>query len=193
MIFSKTYNIILNWADKKQSIYYLALLSFIEAFILPYPPPDVLLAPIVLKKPLQKYRLVIITTIFSVLGGIVGYSIGYFAYDIIYPYLVKFNYTEHLEHLKSWFDIYGIWVIAIAGFSPVPYKLFTIIAGLLSFALLPFIIISLLSRGLRFLIVAIIVAKFGNKIDSLLKKYVDMLGYSLLLLALLVYFYKEYF
>ncbi len=192
-LFSWSYLAILSWAQKKTAIYYLWGLSFLESFILPYPPPDVLLAPLALKQTSKAYYFALTTTLFSVLGGIVGYSIGYFSYDLILPWLENMNYLSKLESLKLWFSQYGIWTIAIAGFSPIPYKLFTILAGFLSMALLPFILISFCSRGLRFFLVAWFVKKLGTQCDALLKKYIDYLGYSVLLLALFIYLYIEVF
>lgn len=192
-LFSWSYLAILSWAQKKTAIYYLWGLSFLESFILPYPPPDVLLAPLALKQTSKAYYFALTTTLFSVLGGIVGYSIGYFSYDLILPWLENMNYLSKLESLKLWFSQYGIWTIAIAGFSPIPYKLFTILAGFLSMALLPFILISFCARGLRFFLVAWFVKKLGTQCDALLKKYIDYLGYSVLLLALFIYLYIEVF
>ena len=187
MIFSKLYQAILAWSEKKSAIYYLWFLSWIEAFILPYPPPDVLLAPLALKNPHQAYQLALMTTVFSVIGGVVGYGLGYFAYDFIMPWLEKMHYINKIDTLKDWFNQYGLWTIAIAGFSPVPYKLFTIMAGFLNMLLLPFIVISLLSRGARFFLVVFLVKKLGKQCDIWLKKYIDYLGYSVLLLAILTY------
>lgn len=187
MIFSKLYQVVLNWANHQYAAYYLAFLSFIEAIFLPFPPPDVLLAPITLQHKHRAYQLAFLTTIFSVLGGVVGYFLGYFIYEIILPWLTYLDYTHKIALLKSWFDRYGIWVIALAGFSPVPYKLFTITAGFLSMALLPFVVISLLARGTRFYLVAFLVKKIGDSCDHWLKQYIDYLGYGLVLLFLMIY------
>ncbi len=187
MLFSKIYNAVLKWTEHKNAKNYLMFLSFVESFILPYPPPDVLLAPIVLKNPNKKYQLALITAIFSILGGFCGYLIGYWFFDFLIPYINQLGYYDKLAQLQLWFDKYGIWTIFIAGFSPVPYKLFTILAGFLSMALVPFLAISFLSRWLRFVLVAIIVAKFGSACDIWLKKYIDILGYSLIILVLIIY------
>lgn len=192
MIFSKFYGIVLNWANKKVAVYYLALLSFVESFILPYPPPDVLLAPMALKHKNKAYFYASITTIFSVLGGVVGYFIGLFAYDLIVPLLEKMHYLDKLELLKTWFASYGIWTLMIAGFSPIPYKLFTVLSGLLGLELLLFVLASALSRGARFFLVAVLVKKLGDACDIWLKKYIDYLGYGVLLLLFIIYLYINY-
>ena len=189
MIFSKIYRTILTWSENKKSSYYLMALSFFESCILPYPPPDILLMPIVLKNPERKYKLALMTTLYSVLGGVFGYFIGYFAYDIMQSFFIEMNYEKALNMVMLWFDKYGVWAVIIAGFSPIPYKLFTISAGFLSMALLPFILASLFSRGMRFFLVSVIVAKFGDSCDVWLKKYIDLIGYGVLLLGVVIYFY----
>lgn len=187
-IFSKLYYKILGWAQSKYAVYWLSLVSFIESFILPYPPPDVLLAPMVLKKPNSAYQFTLICTVLSVLGGVVGYFLGALLIDVIQPFLIKLQYADKLETVKGWFTQYGIWIMAIAGFSPMPYKIFTIGAGISNMALLPFILISLLARGIRFFLVAFCVRRFG---DIWLKKYIDHLGYILIIIVALGVWYAK--
>ncbi len=177
-------------AQSKYAIYWLSLLSFAESFILPYPPPDVLLAPMVLKNPNKSYQFMLICTILSVLGGVVGYFLGALLIDIIQPFLIKLHYVDKLKIVKEWFAEYGIWIIAIAGFSPMPYKIFTIAAGIANMALLPFILISLLARGMRFFLVTFFIIKFGNICDIWLKKYIDHLGYILIIITLGILYVK---
>lgn len=180
-IFKKIYQKTLIWAQSKYAIYWLSIVSFAESFILPYPPPDVILAPMALKQPHKAYYYAMITTITSVLGGILGYIIGAYAFDLLLPFLQKMNYLPVLEKSKVWFDAYGIWVIAIAGFSPVPYKIFTLSAGILSMAFLPFVLMSLLARGVRYYLVAFLVRKLGKSCDAWLQEYIDRLGYALII------------
>lgn len=188
-IFSKIYHTILNWAQSRYAVYWLCLLSFVESFILPYPPPDILLAPMALKKPKSAYKFALVCTLFSVLGGVVGYFIGALLLDVITPLLIKLHYMDRLETIEVWFEQYGIWIVAIAGFSPMPYKIFTIGAGVASMALLPFILMSILARGLRFFLVAFFVKKFGDACDIWLKKYIDRLGYVLIVVVALGVWY----
>ncbi len=185
-MFKKMYEGVLRLATHKLAIYYLAIVSFVESFILPYPPPDVMLAPMVLKNPKKIWYFVLITTVFSVLGGVVGYFLGLYGFEILLPYLEKMHYLEKIEVIKDWFAQYGILVVFIAGFSPLPYKLFTIVAGALSMSLLPFIFISFISRGLRFFLVALVVKLFGKKADAWLSKYVDRLGWSLVFIIVIL-------
>ncbi|SFV66955.1 FIG139438: lipoprotein B [hydrothermal vent metagenome] len=186
MIFSYCYKKVLKWAESKFAIYYLSLISFLESCILPYPPPDVMLAPMVLKKPNNAYYLAILTTIFSVIGGVFGYLLGMFGLELIEPFLRKMHYLDKLEIIKIWFNAYGIWLVFIAGFSPIPYKLFTIMAGILSMSLIPFVLISFIARGLRFFMVAGLVKTFGNQCDLWLKKYIDRLGWIIVIIFILI-------
>jgi len=190
-IFSKLYQTTLDWAQSKYAIYWLALISFVESFILPYPPPDALLAPMVLRKPNSAYRFALICTVLSVLGGVAGYFLGALLIDTIQPLLVKLHYVDKLDAIKQWFEEYGIWIVAIAGFSPMPYKIFTIGAGISNMVLLPFILISFLARGARFFLVAFLIKKFGNTCDVWLKKYIDRLGYLLIVIIALGVWYVK--
>jgi membrane protein YqaA with SNARE-associated domain len=185
-IFSKIYLCVLNWAESKYAIYWLSVISFLESFILPYPPPDLILAPMAFKRPKRAYFFALVCTLTSVLGGVFGYFIGIYAYELLLPFLQKMDYLQALEKAKEWFYVYDIWIIAIAGFSPVPYKIFTISAGILLMPLLPFILISLLARGLRYYLICFLVKKFGKSADVWLQKHIDTLGYVLIIIFILV-------
>ena len=188
-IFSKLYQKALDWAQSKYAIYWLSIVSFLESSVLPYPPPDVILAPMSLKQPNKAYHYALVCTLTSVLGGVGGYLIGVYAYDFLLPFLQELNYLPVLDEAKIWFADYGIWVVAIAGFSPIPYKIFTIAAGVLSMALLPFVLISLIARGARYYLVAFLVIKFGHQADHWLKKHIDRLGYILIAIVILGVWY----
>ncbi|MBE8189896.1 MAG: DedA family protein [Candidatus Thioglobus sp.] len=190
-IFSSLYNLVLSWAKSRFSLYYLCALSFVESFVLPYPPPDLLLAPMALKNPNQAYRFAFFCTISSVLGGIFGYLIGSFFIDLAMNFFTEMNYLGKLNLVKSWFDEYGILIIAIAGFSPIPYKIFTITAGIVAMAFLPFVLMSIFARGARFFLVAFFVKKFGNSCDVWLQKYIDRLGYGLILIIIIGVWYAK--
>jgi membrane protein YqaA with SNARE-associated domain len=112
---------------------------------------------------------------------VVGYLLGSLLIDIITPLITRLHYIDKLEIVKSWFDVYGIWIIIIAGFSPIPYKIFTIGAGIASMAFFPFVMISILARGSRFFLVAFFIKRFGHACDIWLKKYIDRLGYALVI------------
>jgi membrane protein YqaA with SNARE-associated domain len=185
--FSKAYEHAMVWAAHKHAQWYLAVLSFIESCVLPFPPPDVMLAPMSLANPPRAWWFASVTTIMSVLGGIAGYAIGYFAFEFIQPWIVSIGYLEKYQTAVEWFGNWGIWVVVLAGFSPIPYKVFTIAAGVASMALLPFVLASMAGRGARFFLVAGLMVLGGEKMDQALRKYVDKLGWIVVLIAVVAY------
>ena len=169
---------------------YLGALSFAESSFFPIP-PDVMLAPMSMAQPKNAWRFAFITTITSVLGGLLGYLIGLFAFELIEPLLHEFHYHEKYLQAKLWFDEWGFWAIFIAGFSPIPYKVFTITAGVISMALLPFVIASMIGRGARFFLVAGLMSWGGEKMEKKLHQYVDMLGWLTVLAVVAIIFYLK--
>ncbi len=188
-LFESTYNYVMALAEHKFASLYLYTLSFFESFILPFPPPDVLLAPMSLKSPSKALTFAFGTTVSSVIGGVVGYMIGSYAFDIIQPYINDWGYTSVLEVSMVLFKEWGFWAVLIAGFSPIPYKIFTISAGVLSLAFLPFLLASLIGRGLRFYLVAYLLSRFGPAIEPVMMKYIERIGWTLVvvLVTLIVY------
>ena len=130
-LFTKLYDMALRWAAHRHASYYLGGLSFAESSFFPIP-PDVMLAPMALARPDKAWRYAFITTVASVLGGIFGYLIGYFAFEFVQPWIEQFGYMPRFEKAQLWFTEWGFWVVLIAGFSPIPYKVFTIAAGSMS-------------------------------------------------------------
>lgn len=190
-LFHNLYNKVLNWSSSKFAIYWLSSISFLESSILPYPIQDIILASMSLKNKNKAYYYALVCTISSVLGGIAGYFIGYYAYDVLLPFMQEMDYMDMLERARVWFGIYGVWVIAIAGFSPVPYKIFTITAGVLSMHLVPFIAMSMLSRGARYFLVSFLVKRYGDRCDKWLQKYIDRLGYALIVVVIIGVWYAQ--
>jgi len=189
-VFESTYNAVIRFSRRKDAPYYLSLLSFLESFILPFPPPDVMLAPMALAQPRLALRFAALTLACSVLGGLAGYLIGAFLFDLAEPLIVDWGYQSRFETVMTWFDEWGFWAVLVAGFSPVPYKIFTIAAGVLNLALLPFVLASIIGRGARFFLVAWCLAKFGPTIESRLMRYIEIIGWvvvAALLLAIAVY------
>jgi membrane protein YqaA with SNARE-associated domain len=181
-IFSPLYDRVMSWSRHRHAPWYLGGLSFAESSFFPIP-PDVMLAPMCMANPRQAWRLAMLTTVTSVLGGLAGYAIGVFAFDLIQPLLVEGGrYQTAFAQAKAWFDEWGAWAVFIAGFSPIPYKVFTIAAGVLSMALLPFTLASLVGRGGRFFLVAALMAWGGERMEATLRTYVDRLGWVMLLL-----------
>lgn len=177
-------------ARQRQAPKYLAMLSFLESFILPFPPPDVMLAPMSVARPERAMRYASVTLIASVVGGLTGYLIGAFLFDQVQPFLIAWGYQQKFETVMDWFEIWGFWAVLVAGFSPVPYKLFTLSAGVLSLAIIPFIVASVIGRGLRFFLLAWCLAKFGPSIEKKLIQYIERIGWAVvIILAILIFYY----
>ena len=187
--FHTLYNKILDWSSSRFAIFWLSLISFLESSILPYPIQDLLLASMSLKNRPRAYYFATICTVSSVLGAIAGYFIGVYAINFIMPMLDKLNYLPELYSAEQLFNNYGVLIILIAGFSPIPYKLFTISAGMMSMPLLPFVAFSIIARGARYFLISLLVRKFGKKTDAWLNKYIDRLGYLLIIVVALGIWY----
>jgi|TARA_B100000767_G_C19680501_1_gene499352 membrane protein YqaA with SNARE-associated domain len=175
-IFQKLYSLTIRLAGHAKASYYLFALSVAESSFFPIP-PDVMLAPMCLAKSAKAWSFAFITTMGSVLGGLLGYLIGKFSYIYIEPILVDFGYMSAYLNAVEWFNEWGFWAIVLAGFSPIPYKVFTIAAGALSMGFVPFIFGSLIGRGSRFYLIALLIKVFGKSIDSVFKKYTNRIGW----------------
>lgn len=189
-LFSPLYARVMQWSRHRHAERYLAGLSFAESSFFPIP-PDVMLAPMSLAKPGSAWRFATITTVTSVLGGLFGYLIGLFAFEMIEPLLHDMGYYEKFLKAQTWFDEWGFWAILIAGFSPIPYKIFTISAGVISMAFLPFVLASLVGRGARFYLVAGLMAWGGEKMEKKLHQYVDLLGWLTVIAVVAVIYYVK--
>ena len=189
-LFTRLYDLSLKWATHRYASYYLGGLSFAESSFFPVP-PDVMLAPMTLAKPDKGLGYALLTTIASVLGGLFGYLVGYFAYELREPMIVQFGYLERFQMARQWFEEWGFWVVFIAGFSPIPYKIFTIAAGTLSLFLPIFLIASLIGRGSRFFLVAGLIIWGGESFEHKLRQYVEWLGwFTVALLGAVIVYWK---
>ena len=188
-IFKKTYTKTIELSAKPAASFYLFLLSFTEAsfFIVP---PDVMLAPMCLAQPKKIWRLTLIAIVGSVLGGALGYFIGMFGFNFVQPYIEQYGYQSHYDLAMQWFDDWGFWAIFIAAVTPIPYKIFTIAAGVLMMNFPLFLIASFLGRGLRLFGVACFVKFFGDRVDLLIQRYINQLGWSLTLIIGIVIILK---
>lgn len=186
-LFSKLYERVMKWAEHRHAPRYLAGLSFAESSFFPIP-PDVMLAPMSLAQPKKAWQFAALTTLTSVIGGIAGYLIGMFAFEMIEPYLHSAGYWDKYEMARQWFETWGLWVIFIAGFSPVPYKIFTISAGVIGMSFLPFVLASVVGRGARFFLVAGLMAWGGERMEKTLRQYIDQLGWLVILVMVIGYF-----
>jgi membrane protein YqaA with SNARE-associated domain len=186
-VFSAIYSWTLKWAKHKFAPGMLALLTFAESVFFPIP-PDVLLAPMVLAKPEKAWRFASLTTIASILGGAVGYLLGYMMFEPwIQPLITEFGYQHRFDTAMAWFSEWGVWVVFIAGFSPIPYKLFTVSAGFLHMAFLPFMLASAIGRGMRFFLVAGLIKWGGSTMEKNLRKWIDVLGWSFVVVIIIAY------
>ena len=183
-LFGPLYDWTLRCAAHRHAPWFLGGLSFAESSFFPIP-PDVMLAPMVLARPERAWRLAAITTVASVLGGVAGYFIGVFALEAVAPLLADAGYIDAYETARSWFATWGFWVMVLAGFSPIPYKVFTIAAGAMVVPLIPFVIASALGRGVRFLLVALLVAWGGPRVEPWVRRYIDRIGWSVVILCAL--------
>jgi membrane protein YqaA with SNARE-associated domain len=190
-LFETLYDATLRWSRHPHAPWYLGGLSFAESSFFPVP-PDVMLAPMALARPARAWQFAALTTVASVVGGLFGYAIGSLAFEAVEPLLHSAGYWDHYLRARGWFDEWGFWAIFIAGFSPIPYKVFTISAGAISMALIPFVLASLIGRGARFFLVAGIMAWGGERAERILRQYVDRVGWILVLLAVAVYFAASY-
>jgi membrane protein YqaA with SNARE-associated domain len=186
-LFEPMYDMALRWARHRHAVKYLGGLSFAESVFFPIP-PDVMLAPMSLSQPDKAWRFALITTLASILGGIAGYWLGYFAFDAwLAPIIESWGYTHKIETATQWFADYGVWVVFVAGFSPIPYKVFTTSAGFLQMAFFPFLIASAVGRGARFFLVAGLMRWGGAPMEAKLRQYVEVLGWAVVLLAVAAY------
>ncbi len=175
MILKNIYLKILELSGKPRSEWVLAIISFTESSIFPIP-PDFLLLPMTLAKPLKWLRLALITTIFSVLGGILGYFIGLFLWDVVGEKIINiYNLETNFNYFKDKYNSHGAIIVFLAGFTPIPYKLITIASGGMKLNLLTFILASLISRGLRFFIIAGVIRIFGVTAKKYIEKYFNLL------------------
>lgn len=189
-IFSPLYDLTIRFSRHRHAPWYLGGMSFAESSFFPIP-PDVMLAPMSLAQPKKAVFFATLTTLASVLGGIAGYLIGMFAFDLIEPALQESSYYEKYLLAKEWFDEWGFMAIFIAGFSPIPYKVFTITAGVIGMAFLPFVFASFVGRGARFYLVATLMAWGGAAMEEKLRRWVDWLGWlTVLLVVIIVAIYK---
>jgi membrane protein YqaA with SNARE-associated domain len=189
------YDITIRWANHPKATIFLAILSFAESSFIPIP-PDVMLAPMSMAKPKSAWYYAFIATLFSVIGGIFGYFLGYFLFEsLMQPFIIKFGYLASYQNVLVWFNKWGFIAVLLAGATPIPYKMFTIGAGVLKFNLLGFIMASILGRGARFFLVSGLMKFQGNNIDSfcrkLLTKHTKKLIIALILVSLIFIIFNK--
>ena len=179
------YDRVLSWAGHRHAERYLGVLSFAESSFFPIP-PDVMLAPMCLAQRARAWRFATVTTVTSLAGGIAGYAIGYYLLEAIEPWLHEMGYWPAYLNGRQWFDEWGVWAVFVAGFSPIPYKIFTISAGAAVLNFPGFVIASAIGRGARFFLVAGLIVAGGQRMADVLPKYVERIGWLLVLLTIII-------
>ena len=199
-MFQTLYKKCLELAAHKSSNFYLGLVSFIESSFFPIP-PDAMIIPMVIAKKKEYFKIFLIASIFSVLGGIFGYLIGYLFFDLAMYVIEFYGYQDKVENLKlsmsqgsgflAWLSI-----LFLAGFTPLPYKAFTISSGLIAFNLPVFIIVSLISRSLRFFIVAYLSYRFGELFTEYMEKHgskwFTIIGIIIVIIFIIIYLFLKF-
>ena len=183
----RLYDWVLSWAHHRHAPLALFLLAFAESSFFPIP-PDVLLIALALGIPTRAFRLALITTLGSTLGGLAGYAIGYGLMSSVGQWILDF-YSFHAPFgkIRALYLEYDVWAVAIAGFTPIPYKVFTIAAGAFDMDVWRFALASLLSRGARFFLLAWLIHHYGAAIKVFIDRYFNTL--TLVFMALLIGFF----
>ena len=186
-LFEPIYLKVMLWAKHPHAERYLAGLSFAESSFFPIP-VDVMLAPMVLANKSKAWRLALITTLMSVLGGMFGYFVGAFLFDTYGQQILNlFHAHEKFESIKESYVEYGMVIILLAGVTPIPYKIFTIASGVVGVAVVPFILMSIVGRGIRFFMVAGLVKLGGDKLESTIHKKVEWFGWGSLVIIIVAF------
>ena len=179
----KTYDWVMGLAGSRHAPRALFAVSFAESSFFPVP-PDVMLAPMVLANPKRAYAYAALCTVASVLGGCLGYAIGYYLEPLGHWLQAMMGHAEGQEKFQDWFDQYGLAVILVKGLTPIPYKLVTIASGLAQFSLFTFIWASVVTRGARFFLTAALLKNFGPAIRAEVER--RLATYTLIGVAVLV-------
>ena len=181
-IMRSMYDWTMKLAGGDKAVWALCAVAFIESSFFPIP-PDLLLIPLILARRTQAFRLALLATVSSVLGGFFGYGIGYFAYDVIAPHLSA-GFIDKIDWFSGKYNEYGAWIVFFAGVTPFPYKIITIASGVTHLDLVVFTIASLIARGLRFYLIAWLLWKWGAPMKVWIEKNLGWL--SVLFFILLV-------
>ncbi len=170
-MFRRAYDWVLHWAHTPYGGVALFLIAFAESSFFPIP-PDVLLIALALSIPAKAFRFALICSIGSVLGGVAGYMIGYFLMESVGNGIIElYGVTDTFEHVKELFAKYDAWIVGIAGFTPIPYKVFTITSGAFGINFWVFLVASAISRSARFFILAFLLNRYGEHIKGFIEKY----------------------
>lgn len=185
-IFSKLYDKILTWSEHQYAVYYLALVAFSEALIFPIP-PDVMLVSMGLVRPQRAWFYAGVTAFFSITGGMLGYLIGAFCFDLVHPYIQSWGYESTYVTVHDWFGHWGAWTIILASFMPIPFKVLSISAGAVDMPFHSFILAAIVGRGTRFCLVSGFMFLYGERVSLILRQYIDKIGMAVVGVPVVVY------
>ena len=185
-MFLRLYDRVIALSAHRRAPAFLTVLSFTESSVFPVP-PDVMLIPMCLAKPKKGWLYAALCTLSSVLGGMAGYLIGKLAFEWIEPWLMNSSYADTFTSAVAAFETWGFWYILLAGFTPIPYKIFTISAGVVGMPFLTFIGGSVVGRGGRFFLVATLIRLGGETLAARMRKYIDLIGWITLAVAVVVF------
>jgi membrane protein YqaA with SNARE-associated domain len=180
-LFAPLYLKTMSWSRHPRAPLFLTVLSFFEAIIFPVP-PEVMLAPMSLAEPRRAFRFASLSLFGSMLGMFVGYAIGYFALEAAMPLLERFGYADNFEQIKQQAAENGFWLLLIAGFTPVPFKVFTLASGAVGMPLLPFFFGALIGRGKRVFLVAAAIRFGGARAEAALHRHIEPIGWTAMVL-----------
>lgn len=190
-VFGPLYDRCVTWARHRHAPAYLFGTSVAESIFFPIP-VDVMLAPMTLATPRRWWKLALLATLGSVLGGVVGFLLGQFALEAVMPWIVRAGQAQTFAAINAMFEKYGFWIVVVAGFTPIPYKVFTIASGAAGMTLLPFVLGSIVGRAGRFFMVAGLVAWFGPKFEHVFRRYIEIIGWAVGVAALLAFAWLQF-
>lgn len=190
-IFGPLYDRVLQWSGHRLAPRYLAAVSFAESSFFPIP-PDVMLIPMAVARPERAFWFALITTLASVVGALLGYIVGALLLEVVMPWIETAGLRGDYEEAVAWFEQWGLWVMLLAGFTPLPFKLFTVAGGALGLPLVPFLVGSFIGRGTRFTLVAGVAGMLGPRVEPWVRRWVEWLGWGLLGVLALGWLYWQY-
>jgi len=187
------YNKILDISKKKYALSFLLFIAFIESFIFPIP-PDIFLIFLILAQRNKAFYFAFYCTLFSVLGGMLGFAIGVFFFDTIGSNILNYyNLDDKFLNFKNYYNEFGIWVVAAGGFTPIPYKVITIFSGFIKMNFIEFTIASFISRAARYFLLATLLYFYGKKIEKFLIKKFGIFSFIIFCILILIYFFIKKF
>lgn len=183
-MFRPLYDWVIRISAHPRALWVLAGVSFAESSFFPIP-PDVMVVPMALANRARAYTIAAVCTVFSVLGGVAGYAIGFYLYETMGQWLIGLYGLERgAEEFHSWYAEWGTWVILIKGLTPIPYKLVTIVSGAAHFDIFVFVAASIATRGARFFIIAALIKAYGEPVREFIEKRLDLVAWTFLIVLI---------